>query len=466
MKLSGISRIRSRPTEISYAALLICLSTVGLPALIGQRPAPDSPKVALTEKPEALYSSDPNDSWNRVFYFLFSRRLEIRLSADFPEAGPFVDKVSTRSFERVEIGDRAIDPMYPGELASTGERVVLSDTAYPEFAKALQEAVSESVSRSTIARALMQNDLWGAYDILFYKLVPPWEAELGQRRLVVLDLIARLIKKIALTPEEIKALPNNYSAAVRNSSFPDVFQKGSGWIEVQWFAGREHDSSARFRRVSRVFLKPEHPPRDMQKFLNAQPGRDDDSFGRAANPVADLDGVALVTQLLLIDPDGNLHPTTLTSEAQVRHFEKTETGMFKRTSMQVCEISRKLFVSAPETGGLVSEDENSRAYLGGYTFAEAGAEFPGANPGSNFSANTTIIKPPVQVKLRTRCARCHLDDLAMIRTFAIGFPPHPPPVRQLNTAENDAARFDIAQKGKEGDFQALLAYFDRRASRH
>lgn len=462
MRHLGISRLRMPPVAFCCAALLLYMIVSDLRYASGQQPSPDLPKVSLIDKPAPIYSSDPNDPWNRIFYFLFSRRLEIRLSDDFPEGAPFVDKVSTRSLERDEVGDRAIDPLYPGTLVNTGELLVLTDAAYPKFAKSLTDALNNEVPRSIVARALMQSDLWGAYDILFYREVDPFEAEFGQRRRALLDLVARSIKKIALTPEEIKALPDNYSAAIRDDSLPDVFRKDSGWIEVQWFPGRAHDSSAGFRRVSRVFLKPAHPPRDIQKFLNAQPGRDDDSFGRAANPVADLDGVALVTQLLVIDTEGNPRPTNLTSEVQVRYFERNEKGTFKETTMQVCEISRKLFVSAPKSGGLVLEDDNSRAYLGHYTFAQVQSR-PGSTAPN--APGTTVISPPVLVKLRTRCAQCHLDDLTMIRTFAIGTPPHPPPVRQLDPAAEDIAKFDISRKLKEEDFQALLAYFDRQTRR-
>jgi hypothetical protein len=61
---------------------------------------------------EPIYSANPNAPWNKIFYFLFSRRLTVGLSSDFAEGAPFVDspahrKVSTRVFERNEIGDRA-----------------------------------------------------------------------------------------------------------------------------------------------------------------------------------------------------------------------------------------------------------------------------------------------------------------------------------------------------------------------
>ena len=456
-----------RPIEIWHAATLVLLATLLGSFVVAQERAPRPAQAGLlASTPEPVYSSDANDSWNRIFYFLFSRRIETRVSEEFSEAAPFVDGVSTRTFERNEVGDRAIDPLYPSQIVDTGRRLVLTEPGYSGFTKALHEALDSNISRSTIARALMQSDLWGAHDILFVPFPAADEKELGERRLAALDLISRLIRKIALTPAEIKSLPNNYSAAVQRHSFPDVFGKDSGWVEVLWFHPRTHDSVAGFRRTSRVFLKPAQVQREVKEFLNGLPQRAE------SDPIGGLDGVALVTQLLLIDTEGKLHPTTLTSEVQVRMFEnngesrskpnddrfKTGDGRFKRTSLQVCEISRKLFVREPESGGLVPEDDSMPAYDQGYGFGEAQA----VNQGPDASI---LVETPIQVTLRTRCAECHGDTLTQINTFAIARPPRSaPPVRQLNPAVNETANFVISEKKKRRDFEALRAYFNGAGS--
>jgi hypothetical protein len=453
----------------SGATILILFAAVSSSKLVAQEASDSPPKAALLPgTPEPIYSSDPNDSWNRIFYYLFSRRIETRLSDQFPEGAPFVDGVSTRLFERDEIGDRAIDPLYPSNFVYAGRHLVLTDPAYADFKKALQEALDDNRQRSPVARALMQSDLWGAYDILFFPFPRADEKDLGQLRVIVLDLIPRLIRKVALTSEEIRSLPDNYSAAVREHSFPDVFAKDSGWTEVLWFYPRAHDSFAGFRRTSRVFLKLKQPQSDVQQFLDGMPDRQE------SNPIFGLDGVALVTQLLLIDSQGKLEPTSLTSEIQVRLFEtvnrdsikphdgtlKMMDGTFERARLQVCEISRKLFLRDPPSGGLVQENDNSRAYAGHYGFAE------GELVGQGSPNVRTIVTSPVQVTLKARCAFCHRDDLTQLNTFAIARPPHPPPVRRLNPSEHETAKFVIEQKEKQKEFQALLAYFDRRRARH
>jgi len=72
----------------------------------------------------------------------------------------------------------------------------------------------------------MQSDLWP--HMTFFStnsaVQPP---ELEQTQTSSDDLL-RPIKKIALTPQEIKSLLGNYPGAVNKTS-PDVFQKKSGW---------------------------------------------------------------------------------------------------------------------------------------------------------------------------------------------------------------------------------------------
>jgi hypothetical protein len=403
------------------------------------------------DAPQPIYSENPDDPWNRIFYHLFTRRIEMHVSNEYPEAAPFTEfrqgsrrLISTRTFERLEIGDRAIDPLYPNFFNDTGARRVLNQPTYSAFVKALQEAVSESGARSPVARALMQSDLWSAYDQLHGEYTQPDQTELEQHRRIIADLLGHLIKKIALTPEEIRSLPDNYSAASGRQSLPDLFAKDSGWIEILWFPHRLHEEAANDRRVARVFLKPTHPPLDLQKFVNEQREENGD-------PARDLDGVALIMQLLLIDTQGKLTPTTLTTDVQVRLFGKSTAGSFKAAKVQMAEISRCLFISDPASGGLAPEPEDSPAYM-----PVAGNDYSFASP------QVTVEGPPIQVHLRTRCAFCHGDDLTQVMTFSIALPPRflGPPLRQLDPAANREADDVVSRKTKRREFKTLHAYFE------
>jgi hypothetical protein len=387
------------------------------------KPTPQNPqRPTYLLNPTPIYSPNPQDPWNRLFAILFSRQFQVYKTSDFPEAAPFENsasdnelRVSTRLFARVETGDRAIDPLYyPPYNSREGRTQLLEDPTYSEFMTALQAALSENSPRPAIARAWMQSDLWSAYDILSEPLFKEDRTqELESRHAAALDALARLIHKLALTPEEI-----------------------------QWYPEPAHDSEAGYRRFSRIFVKPIRSAKSTQKLIDGL--RDTDR-----EPTESLDGAAILIQLILIDTKGRLTPTHLTSEVEFRLFQKNPNGQFIKTKIRVCEINRSQLLSQPESGGLVSEDENAQAFSGGYTFAAPG-----------FAEGNTVDKQrPVEVKLRTRCINCHGLDATGLMSFSMKVPPHfhGPAVKQLNPAQFEAADYAISQKKKY--FQSLAAYF-------
>lgn len=436
------------------------IAVVALAAVHPSQTADKAPEAAasirLAEAPEKIYSDNPNDSWNRIFYYLFSRRVTAQLSSEFPEAGPFQASPelefmhlerSTRTFERNEIGDRAIDPLYPSFLSDQGVRVVLERAAFADFKKALEDGLADASPHDAMARAMMQSDLWSAYDIVFrYRhYQQQGESELAQHRLEVLDLLGRLIRKVALTPEEIRALPDNYASARMKYALPDLFGK-SGWVEVKWFPDRLHDSAVDFRRVTRVFLRHASTPKDMQKFLNG--------FRGYTNPVTDrLDGVALVIEPLLVDTHGEVEPAKIVTEVQFRMFQKQPAqGAVEKTQIGVYEVSRKLLRDGA-SGFLAQDEEEAAAYL-----AAAGNDYSFASP------NVMSRGAPLVVKQRTRCTMCHGDDLTGLMTFAMVLPTQEglgPAVRQLNPAGHEAAEFVISKKVGREDWKSLGNYFQK-----
>ena len=423
------------------------------------RPADETPPaLRLAASADAIYTKNPNDSWNRIFYYLFSRRVMTHLTSDFPEGAPFRDlegllestpmQVSTRTFERVERGDRAIDPLYPSFLTDEGARVVLQGPNYVGFRAALDAALQDNAQRSTVARAIMQNDLWSAHDMIYkyrhYKL--QGEAELAEHRVEVLERLGHLIQKVALRSEEIRSLADNYAIAKKKAALPDLFKKNGGWVEIQWFPRRLHDEAVGYRRVTRVFLKPAHVPGNIQEFLN--------DFRRDGNDAsAKLDGVALIVQLLLIDEQGRAQTTGITTDVQFRLFERTKGGDFQRTRVGIYELSRKQILNQLESGGLSQQREGEPAYL-----PSAGNDYTFASTQRAAGGPAT----PLVVKARSRCAFCHGDsDLRHVMTFSMNVVPgeNLPAVRRLDPAADEAARFVISQKTTRDDWKSLHQYF-------
>jgi hypothetical protein len=201
--------------------------------------------------------------------------------------------------------------------------------------------------------------------------------------------------------------------------------------------------------VTRVFLKPARPPQDMQKFLN-------DFRRKEGNAAEMLDGVALVTQLLAIDTQGQLTPASAITDVQFRLFEKTPQGAFHRTRVGIYEISRKRLLSLPESGGMVEEGDNEPAYL-----PTAGNDYSFASPQIINEGRST----PLVVTQRTRCAFCHGDrDLTNVMTFSMMVFPQDslgPEVRKLNPLGHESADFVISQKARDADWQTLHKYFEK-----
>jgi hypothetical protein len=353
-------------------------------------------------------------------------------------------RVSASPFERIESGDGANDPLYPSFLTSAGSAQALVEPRYSMLKRALADALGESRDRPAVDRALMQGDVWAAFDILsgYRRIVGPQGESLDERRSELLPLLARFIRKLALTPEEIKRLPDNYAAASVVHRLPDLFRTRSEWMEIRWFPNRLHDVSVHFRRAARVFIKAASRPANRQAFLNEFREEAGGGAGRLA-------AVALIIQSLLIDSNGVVVPSPITFEVQQRSFIKDGRGNLAPTELGQFEISRNLFLRTPRSGGLVALDDKAGSYL-----PSSGNDYSFA---STQDAVIAGITEPVYAALRTRCVSCHGPDTNTIITFAFHTGPEPPPpVEQLNPAENKHGNYVANRKMERDDFKALL----------
>jgi hypothetical protein len=426
----------------------------------GQSVSNDRAGSLPAEEVLPVYSPDPADSWNRVFNSLFSRTVRLRLSKEFAGAAPleqvqvmgFPDlPVSTSTFERIESGDRAIEPLDPFMVhigSRSARQRVLFEPSFTRLKRALTDALVPGPRRSPLARALMQSDLWAAHDVLFATRTSD-EVQRGYKE-ELLDLLARSVKNLALSTREIQGLPDNYASA----RLPfDLLSGDGGWIEIEYSPDRSHDRAADYRRATRIFLKPASPPADRLQWLNSLR---EGSADRDGKPVAGdgiriekLDAVALAVQLLLVDQNGVVVPTRLTYEVQVRTFLKGDTGKWSGTKLAVAELSRKALLGG-QSGGLLPVEEDARAYL-----PRAGNDYFFASAQTSLPAREAILAP-----LRKRCESCHAEGVRTIFTFSV----HDLgrlPVRKLNSTDNEHARFVSQRKMQRTDFKELRMRWDR-----
>lgn len=409
-------------------------------------------QVFSADDSQGIYSSDANDSWNRIFHLLFTRTVKTRRSDEFSDSQPFTNiqamgfpslRVSTRSFERVEIGDRAIEPLYPSFFSNAGVIQVLDEPRFSQLKQALTEACAETNPRPAIARALMQCDAWAAYDLLYlHSSFYGFEGKgYEQRRNELLLLLARLVNKLALKPEEIASLPRNYDEARAKHDLPDLFSLNSSWIEIQLSPHRLHEVSTDFRRAARVFIKPSAATTDKNALL--------ERLRKDRDPVADIDAATLIMQDVLINHEGTVVPSNLTTDVQIRRFVKDTAGKLLKTEVREIELSRREFLTNPSQGGLIEYTEKAPAYLtsagNDYTFASRMFD----DRASNGSGS------PVLVTLGTRCQSCHGKLRNVVLSFSTHEGPPLPPITLMNPSSNDHAWYVAGRKEERDDFKKL-----------
>ena len=221
------------------SSIIACLA-LALPGVVWSEDGLDPMAGTLSrDEPQAVYSPDPADPWNRVFHALFSRTIRARVTGDFRGAAPLETtkatgrelEVSKKFFERIEGGDRAIEPLDPF-ASSFGSKLaleVLEGKGFDRLKGALADALDDPSPRSILARALMQADIWAAYDVIYAS--GHEAAEARDRREELLGLVARLVGKLALTPREIESLPRNFEDA----RLPfRLSEEGGPWLEVEF----------------------------------------------------------------------------------------------------------------------------------------------------------------------------------------------------------------------------------------
>lgn len=252
----------------------------------------------------SVYDSDPDHLWNRMF-----RQFYRRVAKDGTEYG--MDE---------------LDPLlwYDTTYLLEGDSYQQSIQVLDEFLK----SNGENLLHDPIKRAMFQHDMWAVFDWLAFQPEP-----YPIQRLALKTRLAQVIKRVALTKEQILSLPDNYAQAVGSRTFPgefqaenpeaaflpfDIFQADSAWVPMGRAGGpiaMSHTSERPFlgRSLVLVFVRsPDGRPSTLAfiQSLNTKP---------QSVLTMGLD-VALVRRMLLIDDQGNLILSPLIETIQIRHF--------------------------------------------------------------------------------------------------------------------------------------------------
>jgi hypothetical protein len=366
----GRTRRSSRVKNL-WAKWMITLSFIIAPIALTIRYFAQSERPSVST-PQIIYDSNPDHLWNRLHRAFYVR--------------------TARNGE--EYGHDELDPLLWSET-----KHLLVGPSHQQAIKLLDEFLSVNGSAlitDPLKRAMLQRDLWAIFD---------WSADISpsyQREAQALQSkLAPVIRSIALSREQIQALPDNYADAVRAKVFAaqndperretaflpaDLFQPDGPWVCVGARGGQpvapSHAYAFSGRSVFLIFIRlPEGRSstlnylEKLQGFPVSIPGRDPNE--RLPNPNLPQFPVgtqlALVRKMVIIDNQGDLVPTRLTEDVQIRvHRAISRTipegfnfdSNAERTAQDFFEIKlsrAKLF--AGHSGGLRALARDEKEFL-------------------------------------------------------------------------------------------------------
>jgi len=258
------------------------------------------------------YDADPKHPWNELHRALFTWR-------------------PTTSREKIPPGLET-DPLF---WPIGFDQWTFSAPLLPVLDGFLERS-GDALVKDPLKRAVLQHDLWMFFDSLEGQPLGnsrSWPPEDEAARDAARRRLARLMRRIALTPEEIRALPDNLASAVASGRHAKAFDpaeperpflpadlldpKGP-WVLL----GRDDgtpvaEQHAKHFRRSAFFVYASLPggAEPTLDYIRALGG-----LKKAASPDAAPDGSRLlfVRRLFLLDAEGRAHLSPLTEEVRIR----------------------------------------------------------------------------------------------------------------------------------------------------
>ena len=330
---------------------------------------PDINAVTQSES-RGLYDADPSHIWNRLH-----RHFHVRVAPTGEE-----------------FGEDEIDPLLWLET-----KYLLTGPSHEKALRLLDEFMEKRAERlinDPLKRAVFQHDLWAVFDWLVRTshTYPVERRELASK-------LARVIRSLALTRDQINQMPDNYAAAVASKAFaerydpdrseqaflpPDMFNARGSWVAINSFgepialshahtfshssfsifislpAGREATISylKKLWEFPQPFVLDRMFPDEQRAKLN--PDLPQLPYGAK---------LALVRKMLLIDDRGDIVPSNFTESVQMRVFHApsrvdypTEPDFAGDQDFFVFKMSRrKLF--AGESGGLRAVQKGEKEFI-------------------------------------------------------------------------------------------------------
>jgi hypothetical protein len=379
-------------------ATLLAWSAVRPPA----PPAPPQPepRPAEADAPDTTFDPDPQHPWNRLHRLLYSRATQ---------EGKVYDQES-------------LEPLFIPE-----SRFLVEGPTHEQALKLLDEFLRERADqriKDPLKRAVLQRDLWAVFATTAGDAREVIQLETSGRTLVtdrfedrgdadvpperrarlraLQKRLVQVMRRVALTPEEIDALPDNLALAARSGAFPRAFDPdqpkrtflppdllaGDGpWLPVsnftraneEFLAAPQHARFVKGRSVFVVFLRLPEGRRATGAYLKKTQGGELPQFPEGTQ-------TALLRRLLLIDNTGKLRESPLTESLQFRVYHELDTGIPFELTL------RRKDLFAGRNGGLHAVGPDETSYFDFQTRRGDVFEMP--------------KRPPATAVLST-CRNCH-----------------------------------------------------------
>lgn len=341
------------------------------------------------DRPLPLYDKDPEHLWNRLFAVLY-----IRPGEDPPQGQP----------RRIEGGDAYLDPLlWPETPRFSGDLAVIEKTG--RLLDEFLEKKGADLIDDPLKRAIFQHDLWAVYDRVSRQRPRTSVAKLHAD---TVRKMGQVIRAVALSREEIAALPGNYSLALKSGHFaaehkfdPQVdylpvdlptgpANSSSGdWVEITYPAHvppyHTHDFGGRsYFRLFYRFPAGRKAVLEYLKYL-AEEGVDKDHPDAAKRAVLKNRGLrqipagtqlALLRQMVVLDKNLKPAPTSVVQELRMRTYKNVEgkadssTTSGEGVNIYSYELKRALAFADMHHGGLERQPNELPVYRPLFHFNE------------------------------------------------------------------------------------------------
>lgn len=370
----------------------------------------------------AVYDSNPAHVWNRVYAAFLVRRDQ----------------------RGIAYGEDAVDPPLWMETEH-----LLAEPSHEHAMAILDEFLrthAETAIHDPVKRVMLQRDLWSVFDWTVQQQSASKRPQYDKEKLELQVRLAEVLRRLALTPEEMKTLPDTYAQAVASGAFakeydaahperpflpPDLFDPHGTWAGItpspDWGAvvAKMHVFNLSGRSSFLVFVRlPGGHKATMDYFRSLwdfpQPYVQGPSFAAdqaEVNP--DLPSfpagteVALVRRATLFDSQGSLEESRIVesvqirvyraiSQARERDFSGGDAFVAKNSGQEFYEfkLSRPLLFSG-KNGGLRAIGSEDRELS---TFQSMGDD--PIESKSDRPARAGDRQPDPQPELKT-CVWCH-----------------------------------------------------------